>query len=127
MQVLLFLFERALEHHAFTGDLTKQDGISVTIDTFDTVRGAAYGNHAQCSPDYPHPGAAPKAETAHLGDGDVCWVATAGGPSDLLFKAGRHVVHLNAFTSADYTQLSTVQAVLGKVSDKIAERLAQIP
>ncbi|WP_328609195.1 hypothetical protein OG943_08735 [Amycolatopsis sp. NBC_00345] len=114
-------------NHAYTGDLSKQDGISVTIDTYNTVRGAAYDNHAQCSPDYPHPGAAPKAETAQLGDGDVCWVSTPNGPSDLVFKAGRHVVRMNAFNSADYAQLSTVQAVLGKISSTIAERLAQIP
>ncbi|MET7996793.1 hypothetical protein ABZU76_38545 [Amycolatopsis sp. NPDC005232] len=113
-------------NHANTGNLVNQDGLTVQIDTYNNVDGAIYSNHVQCHPHANGPGGPPSPETkAKLGDGDVCWIPT-GGNDHLLFKVGRHVVEMWAFKREDYQQ-PALNAVFGKVTNTIVDRLKKIP
>ncbi|MFI5615020.1 hypothetical protein [Amycolatopsis sp. NPDC051903] len=113
-------------NHANTGNLVNQDGLTVQIDTYDNVEGATYSDHVSCRPHTDGPDGPPPEETnAKLGDGDTCWVPTGGSPH-LVFKVGRHVVTMWAFKHEDYQQ-PTLNAVFGRVVNKIVDRVKQIP
>ncbi|QRP42605.1 hypothetical protein [Amycolatopsis sp. FDAARGOS 1241] len=111
-------------NHANTGNLVNQDGLTVQIDTHDNLDGATHSNHVQRHPHAIGPSGPPMEETkAKLGDGDTCWVPTDGS-SHLLFKEGRQVITMWAFKHEDYQQ-PALNAVFGKVVNKIADRLSR--